>query len=544
MSFARCAAVLVLLGPPQEPGAPRVFVGHRDGHIVSGVLSISEFKIESSVGVTTVALKDLAKLYFEKDQVNAIGRDKSSLKGKLTLDEIKFQSLLGDLTFKRSDLTHLQVPHQVHPPIPEPQPPSGVPRIQVRTTDNSDLIGTVVLSSVRCETSIGKFDVPMYRIRSFKRDKERQTLSFIDGGLLVGQVKWPDLQIRTGLGLITVKPESIAELTYHGHKTPDPNKEPEQTPPAPPGPAKVAPLAPAAKMPLKSALGSIRITRDGTRMYAINYSESKLCRWRLPELVEDGSVQLTGVEKAVALDPEGTRVYAVGQKTISIVSTALLTLEKSFSVEVDIEDAIAIDKDTLLATGYGRGTVLVSISKTAVIEKFREGSARILVAQDEARAYVGECVFSIRRDPAGSPRVEETPIRGQLRTNVRLDQISPDGRYGCTRGDRYTVVRLGRCWAASHAEVAQVERHAAAAFSPNSTRLYLFTSDGFLKIYDVPGFKIQAAHNLGVRATQAFIHSNGKSITLAGAIEGAAPVRTLSGLPSEVVDLYRFEIPK
>jgi WD40 repeat protein len=302
-------------------------------------------------------------------------------------------------------------------------------------------------------------------------------------------------------------------------------------------------MKPLTTVNLKSALGNLQVSRDGSKMYAINASEGKLLRWRLPGLEEDGSVQLAGVETAVAIDPSGARIFAAGQKTISILSTEPLALKKSFQIESAIEDVVAVDKDTLLAVGSG--TVLVSVSKTAVVEQYPVRGARIFMPRAEDRAYVGGGILNIKRAADGSGQVEWVTSPVFSMTAAPITQISPDGRYACSHKGDGRVLRLGRCWAAAQVEAGKVDPHSAAAFSPDSSRLYLLTADGFLKVYSVPEFNLLASHHLGVRGIQAFVPSDGKSIIVAGAGAAATPGRRQPRNNSmEVVDLYRFEIPQ
>ncbi|HZN60942.1 MAG TPA: hypothetical protein VFC90_00925 [Planctomycetota bacterium] len=546
------AAAAVLLVGAQEP-ILQVRAVTKDGQTLIGTPSIASVQIEGGFGIVEIKLKDLLKVVIEGESVAAFGQDGSSLKGKMKLEALKLKSLLGEVTLKPGALKEFGIQH-VYPGMYQPSTKAEKEHIvlAVRTQDGNDLVGTTDLSSIRIESTLGKFDVDIRCVNTFGKGKAFHQIFLLDGSDIRGTAQVPEFKVRTKFGEFAIKPDALASLALREIRAPDPRQPlppavpPGKPAPAPPAPSSTPAIQPIGKIAVKSVLGEFRVSKDGKKLYALNLSEAKLLRWRLPGLEEDGAVAVVGVEKAVALSPSGTRIFAVGQKTVSILSVEPLALQKSFSVEVGMEDVCAVDEDTILTAG--QGVVSISISKTAVTQKFNfSGPDRIRMSPNGDRAYCGDGLFAINRNAGGRVRIETMVLPRGMGVAPASMSMSSDGRFACSSSPDSRVYRLGRCWAASCTPLAPVDKHLVSAFSPDGSKLLLFTDEGFLKIYDTVDFKLQASHRLGVRAYQAVLDADGKSVTLAAAPEDASTARMgydPQAKQGVVVDLYRFEIPK
>lgn len=523
----------------------------KDGQSLVGDPSITSVQVESGLGLSELKLKDLRTIRFEGEGVVVTGLDGSSLKGKLKPAEFKIKSPLGELTFQQGALKELAVQHVF---ARNPQPWSGQEKGQVvfavQTIDGNNLIGTLDLAKVSIESTLGKFEVDIRWVSSFGRNKEPHphALNLRDGSELRGPVKFTEFKIRTGLGEYVIKPDSVLTLHYRDTRYPDPPgpnpKGPAQGPGAPPPPPKKVSVPPTAMAEVNAPLGVMRLTKDGKKLYVVNLKEKKLSRWKLPSLELEASAALAGDEKSVALVPTGTKVCAVGQKSVTLLSADTLATLSSFSVELAMEDVHAFSDEYLFVTGF-QGTALVSTSKTAVIQRFAGGGNRIESSPSGDRLYVADAVYPIVRNSDGSLQIGRFRPRHGMGHGFSTMTVSPDGRYGCSFGDS-RIFRLGRCWSAAVVLHAQVEMHGIPVFSPDNRRLYLFTGEGFLKVYDTLDFQLTGSHYIGVRVTQALVDPDGKSLTVAAIPEmgSVLPQRRPQWGPESSINLYRFEIPK
>jgi hypothetical protein len=538
----RALALLVLCVGAQDQ-VVQLILTTKDGHRIVGIPSIESLKIENSLGKLDLNLRKFMKLKFEGDTVAGTAMDGSSLKGVLLSKTVSVKTLLGDLEIPTSNLKEADIQFAfATAPFGRRQP--GEILLMIRTKDGNDLIGTTDLLKIPFESSIAKFVIDIKDLAGLTRTAESHVLALQDGSQIRGTSKIPaGITIKSSVGDFTIKPEDISAITFRGTRPVE--QVPPSGPPAASGPApQLEVLKPTQRVEVQDVLGDLRISKDGKRLYAINLSDNRLYRWKLPSLEEDGSATLSPGVKALSLDPTGDWAIAAGHTTITLLTTEPLAVRKSFAVELSVEDVHALDKDTLLVSG-SRDAALVSVPKTAVVQLLQGRAQKLTPSPAGDRVYAGELIFSVRKE-SGEFKVEKAGQNyGQGFGDGGRMSISPDGRYGCTPLDA-RVFRLGRCWSAARVQVVQLDPRSVTVFSKDSDRLFLFTEQGYLKVHGCADWQISASHSLGIHATQAVLEPDGKSIVVAGWVINEPMGRGRSGQqnPGRAVNLFRFELPR
>lgn len=101
------AAALALLLCTQDP--VQVTVQTRNGRTYSGTTDLASFPFESSLGKSTIQLKDMAVLSFDGAGATVQMTDGTSVKGKTTLESIAVKTKSGDVTIKAVDIVQIKV---------------------------------------------------------------------------------------------------------------------------------------------------------------------------------------------------------------------------------------------------------------------------------------------------------------------------------------------------------------------------------------------------------------------------------------------------
>jgi len=530
------AAVLGIFG--QDP-VVRVIVVTPDGNAIVGLPSVKSLSFETTVGKLEFPFHKLARIEFLTDEAVATGTDGSKIRGKVNLEKIVVKSLLGDLSFLRKDVSAIGVMLGDSPPIPAPTAKERILVVHIETKDLQNLMGTVDLDSISFESTLGTFAINPAQMATLQHLKDNWKLVLKDGSILMGAVKLSDFKITTGLGNVTIKQDRIYQLSVREVKDPRDVPRPAPLPVRPPL------LQPLSRKEVMSDVADLVLDHDGN-LCGINATDGRLQRWRLPGMEEDASGSFQGSMTAIAIEPEGNWIFGVGKKNVFVFEKKSLKLSKAFAIEHNLLDVHALDGDKLIVTGYD-GTFLVSVEKTAVVQKIDKGDRAFTVLVKRDRLYVKGTFLQVVRPSAsevvidwGYAENEEPPM-----------DISPDHRWGVT--SQGNVYRIGRTVLAQRIQYAELRsssdssRTRAAVFSNNSEEIYKFTDDGYLRVYGTQDVKERSSHFLGILVTKVVVEPSGRGLVVAGyaLVNQANPERPGQRLGSESkVNLFRFEIPK
>jgi WD40 repeat protein len=545
--YATTLALLVLAFLPAQETEVRVRITLRDKSTVMGLPDDQNLKIATSLGSHELPIADLRSVTLDDKGATLDCQDGTKLKGTLSLDAVGIKCLLGAVKVKRE----LVAKWDYYPALKSaPGIPAEVETI-VRLNDGNELVGTSQDFKPVFECALGTFNLELPHIVTLSRLKDGDWLNLKDGTALPGKLKLAEFKLKARLGEFTIKPEQISSFSAGRPLSHGPRPSSSDGKGAPPrgggseapssAPAPDLALKPSAKASQSLPLSRFHVTKDGKKLYAIALSDGKLVSWDLPGLTPGAEVELTDGERSIALTPSESKVLAIGKSNISVFSLPDLKKTKSFSVEFEPIEAVAVDEDLVLATS-GQGARLVSLARSSVTQKLQGGNGPVRIARERDRAFTVGGVAFLRnlKDGAG---VEWTGTFGGGQLYSPYFEISTDARYGVTGPDGQ-VYRLGRSSTAAIVPMARVEPHLAGVFSPDASMFYAFTHKGFLHVYDTADFRITKTVELKVVGLQAWMDPGGSAITVAAAPVGTANAAYSPAWNSTLATLYRFELPK
>jgi hypothetical protein len=434
--------------------------------------------------------------------------------------------------------------------------------ITLTMKDGNAVAGVTDVTTFDFESTLGKMKISLKDLRMIRFDATGAQVSTSDGTVLKGTISVTDWKVVSKLGELKVQTKdllmvAVSSVVVTNRPLPPPPSAPGGTPPPAAQPGVVKPpvakpaanpaLTPEKSLKLAAVVSRTLRSSDGKSLYLLDATDARVLIVKMETLEKEKEIALSGGETAMALAPSGKVLATGGKRTVTIASIPEARKTRSFTIENDVTDLVALDDQTVLALTNG-GLVIISVPKQAVVGKSSYSSVgsggRLMMSKDGKKVYTGE--GSILLPDKAQGRDDFMVSRQGSRNSGGEYVMSPDGRFAvATQGG---VVRLGKSFVADMVDVAKVVPHWASAWAPAKKRLYLVTSSGFVKEYDTETWELAKSWSLGYRFTEVFVDEAGGFLVGVGQAVPASTgsyesARYQNQLPP-AGDLFKFELPK
>jgi hypothetical protein len=424
--------------------------------------------------------------------------------------------------------------------------------VSAQTKDGQTLAGVTQTLTIDFQSSLGKSTVKLEDLTSIGIGEKEQQISTNDGTTLKGKLITESIKIKTKLGEMTIKFADLVALNITGVQRGQPRLDENPNPANPPKPGPVQPtdvkkpepkgLKPLTTLKIGALVTRVLASADGKKLYVLNGSDSKLLIVDAAALTTDKEIALGG-ETAIALGPTGKVMLACGKKTVTAISLEEGKVTKTFPIENDTYDLVAIDDQTALLTTSG-GVVTVSVPKQSIVSKLQQGgqgNERMHLLRDAKKIYTSGGAILLPDKAKGRDELVWSPYAGGQGTGYCT--LSPDGRFAVAASG--IVFRTGKSFVADMVQLTKVEPHWTSAFDTARKRVLVFQANGFVKEYDTETFEIARTFQLGYKVLEARVDADGATFTVFGtpanAGEGGQRPYNQATL---VGDLMKFEMPK
>ena len=290
----------------------------------------------------------------------------------------------------------------------------GPMQVTVQTKDGNSSVGTTDVVQFVLESSLGKTTLALKDIQAIRVVSGDVIVSASDGSTLKGKISLDFWKVKSKLGDFIIKTEDIQQLFIQGIRPASvavpaaPVGAPAATPkPANPG------LKPVKSLKLSATISRALRSVDGKKLYLLNASDSKLLIVDVEGFQIEKEIALTGGETTMSLAPGGTTVVTAGKRTVTVVSLTQAKAIRNFAIESDINEVCAVDESTLVAAAGGQ-TMMISISKQAVVQKTSGGgTSRLYLSKDGRRIHSGSGTILLPDKSQEQTHQAERPEAGQ-----------------------------------------------------------------------------------------------------------------------------------
>lgn len=393
--------------------------------------------------------------------------------------------------------------------------------IEMTTRDGNTIVGVSEVVELKVETSLGTFDVKIENVVTITFQESQLVVRLREGTTIQGKAPIASWKVKSNLGVLDVKVSQISLIRVVGvvaAATPSPHA------PAP-GAGDVTPSAsepemkPDKTLRIEGPVPAIRCSPDRSMLYILTQAPPKVLAVQADSLEVKHQIEVPESVSA-SIPPSGKVLVVAGKKKVTLIDLGTHKISKSFEIEMDIFDAVAVDDQTVYASVLLAGNLpplqVISLAKQGVVRSIGGGVPGLLHLTSDGKKIYSQ-TGAVLLEPSGPP------VKGQM-FEPRFVQYSymPYGNLWISPDDRFAVAsnghvfRLGRSYLADMLPYAGTESPEFVVFLPRSNRLLLFTPMGFMKEYAIGSFELLKSTSLGLRASAAIADENGKGLYLFG----------------------------
>ena len=389
--------------------------------------------------------------------------------------------------------------------------------------DGSEVRGTIQLEAFKLQSSVGMLDIQMKQVASITVEGGKAVVKTKDGSSFAGTLQQASWKMTTSVGVVEIATARLKCLTVAGLAPAEasPGKGTELRPPAnPPKPVDV----PAFEIPAEFKpqvleaggvfAGPLETIAGGQTLLALDATNARLIAVKTDTMTLRASAEVSAIPfrhgsqtdvPCWSLAPSGRRAFVACGKSVTVVDVEAMKTLKTFSVEQEVIDMVALGDDGFLGR-TPTSTVMVSASAQAIVQSWIAGRGRLVASRDRKRVYTDQGTYAIGLE-GETPKC--TGILAGERT-LKPMVLSDDGRWALdTDGD---VFRIGRGSLCEFAKATAVPSHGAVVFLPGTKTLALLTREGSLDLRRTETFEQIRAIRIGVYGHVATPDPSGRAI--------------------------------
>lgn len=355
-------------------------------------------------------------------------------------------------------------------------------------TDGSELHGTIPLDAFQLESSLGMLDIRMEQVVSVSVEDGKAVVKLKDGSSLTGTLKQASWKMGTSVGQVEFASARLKVLTVLGRATA------EAPPVRQPGPARPAVELPTELKPVALDLttvfaGPLEPAPGGSMLLVFDAGNARLLAVDGETMKVQASVDVPAPPfksgaaanaPSWSLSPAGRNAFVACGKSVTAVDVDAMKVVKTFPVEHELLDIVALSEDALLAR-TPNSIVLITLSSQGILRTWQVLAA-LHPSHDRRRVITDRGSFTIPSD-AASPRWCLNPASGPSLGRLAF---SGDGRWALsTQGAAY---RVGLGSLAELAQAATTAPNLCAVFLRDAKTAVLFTREAVLDIRSTETF--------------------------------------------------------